>query len=310
MARRKRGLSIGRLTGYGIVAAALVFALRSFGVEIPGLGQLGLPEQGSSPSRPPRDEQREPRDRKNERDAVAPAYLNHTELGVPTDRDASDDLLLKKPQFTISYNRILGCPNWTAWNLNESHFGSTKRTDDFRPDSDLPTGVYRITPNDYRGSGFDRGHLCPSADRTASESDNSATFLMTNMVPQYHELNAGAWEQLESHCRKLAEDGKELYIVAGVVFPASPQVIGTTGKRVAVPSHTYKIVVVTGRGQTAKDITAATDVIAVNMPNEKTVKGSEWQSYKTSVAEIERQTGYTFFSALPETLQKTLKQKR
>jgi hypothetical protein len=60
-------------------------------------------------------------------------------------------------------------------------------------------GRYRVRPTDYAGAGFDRGHLCPSADRTSSAADNSATFLMSNMIPQAPNLNRNTWENLESY---------------------------------------------------------------------------------------------------------------
>lgn len=77
----------------------------------------------------------------------------------------------------------MGHANWVAWELTKVDFGTSDRQDDFRPDPYLPAGWYRGKTSDYTGSGFDRGHLCPSADRTFTLEDNSATFLMTNIIP-------------------------------------------------------------------------------------------------------------------------------
>jgi len=84
--------------------------------------------------------------------------------------------------------------------------------DNFRPDDALPAEAYKVRPNDYTGSGYDRGHIAPSADRTCNEADNSATFLMSNMMPQVPELNRGVWGDLKEYCRELVQEGKELYI--------------------------------------------------------------------------------------------------
>jgi len=81
----------------------------------------------------------------------------------------------------------------------------------------LSSGFYAVKKSDYRFSiyGFDRGHVCPSADRTQNQDDNSATFLMTNMIPQSPNCNRNVWKNLESYERSLAFSGKELYITAG-----------------------------------------------------------------------------------------------
>ncbi|MCV4784831.1 DNA/RNA non-specific endonuclease, partial [Escherichia coli] len=84
-------------------------------------------------------------------------------------------------------------------------------------DTSLPNGWYQVTSQDYSGSGYDRGHMCPSGDRTNSVENNSATFLMTNMVPQLAANNQGPWEDFESYCRTLASQGNELYIFSGPV---------------------------------------------------------------------------------------------
>ena len=71
--------------------------------------------------------------------------------------------------------------------------GAGDRQDNFRPDDGLPAAWYKIRPNDYAGSGYNRGHIAPSADRTRNEADNHTTFLTSNMMPQVHELNRPAW---------------------------------------------------------------------------------------------------------------------
>ena len=110
----------------------------------------------------------------------------HLTLGNPSDANTSDpnNYLIEKPEFALSYNCSTGTANWVSWQLNNSWLGNTERQEDFRPEPALPSGCYQVRPTDYRGSGFDRGHMTPSGDRTKSEPVNSATFVMSNMVPQ------------------------------------------------------------------------------------------------------------------------------
>jgi endonuclease G, mitochondrial len=231
----------------------------------------------------------------------------HLALGVPTDADPSDDVLLDEHDFVVSFNPKRMDPNWVAWQLDARYFGTVRRRDDFRADESLPVGAPRVTPHDYHHSGYDRGHLCPSADRTATEEMNSLTFLMTNMVPQVHEANAGPWERLEEHERDLAKrTGAEIYIVAGPIFDANPK---TIGRGVAVPRATYKVIVALSAGQNATHITNDTAIVSVVIPNEAGVSGHAWTEFSTSVDEVERQSGYDFLNAIVDDVEIALEAK-
>lgn len=102
----------------------------------------------------------------------------HITLGNPSNAGTSsqNNYLLVKPQYVIGYNCSIGRPNWVSWQLNSSWLGSTPRQDTFRADTTLPSGCYQVQSTDFSGSGFDRGHMTPSADRTSSVTNNSATF--------------------------------------------------------------------------------------------------------------------------------------
>jgi endonuclease G len=228
-------------------------------------------------------------------------------LGIPSDADQSDDVILDEHDFVLSFNPRLLNPNWVAWQLDSRYLGGVRRRDDFRADESLPASATRVTPRDYLHSGYDRGHLCPSADRTATEQMNSLTFLMTNMVPQVHELNAGPWERLEDHARDLAKKaGVELYIVAGPIFDPIPK---TIGRGVAVPSATYKVIVVLSTGQDATHVTRDTPVISVVIPNEARVSGHPWNEFTTTVDDVERQSGYDFLKAVADDVEVALEAK-
>ena len=229
----------------------------------------------------------------------------HLALGVPKDADPSDDLLLVKPEWVASYNPRRNEPNWVGWRLVGSDFGATRRhKGKFLTDESLPAGVYRVTHDDYSGSGFDRGHMCRSEDRTSSPEANRATFLMTNMLPQRHELNAGPWLRLEEQCHELAKkEGRELYVVAGGIYEGP---VGTIGHGVAVPSSFFKIVVALAPGETPATVSEKTRVIAVVMPNSADVEREPWGRYRTSVDDVERRTGYDFLPDVPDAVQRVI----
>lgn len=238
----------------------------------------------------------------------------HVALGVPRDGDDSDDVLLDKMEYVVSYNPHLNVPNWVAWHLDASDLGSTKRSGKFSSETALPPPFYVVQDSDYSGSGYDRGHLCPSADRTSSLDANRATFVFTNILPQIHELNSGPWEKLESHARELANRGKELFIVAGGTFASDPKRIGKNAdpaRRVAVPNANFKIVVVLDRhGQGAESVSASTQAIAVLMPNDRSTRGRAFTDYLTTVRDIERATGYDFHARVPPAIQDVFESRR
>ena len=229
----------------------------------------------------------------------------HTTLGIPapTSTTTPDAFLSVKADYVVSYNGTRKVPNWVSWELNPSYLGSTGRQDDFRPDDTLPPSEPQAQLTDYSGSGFDRGHMCPSADRTLTVPANSQTFYLTNMVPQAANNNRGPWEQLESELRTIVQGGKELFIIAGGVYSTSSTTIGTG---VSVPDKTFKVVVVLDSvGQGAASVTASTRVIAVMMPNSNSLIGlsDPWRNFRVSVDAIEAATGDDFLSDVDPAVQ-------
>ena len=94
-----------------------------------------------------------------------------------------DNYFMNKIYYVVSYNKSEAKSNWVSWHLQNSDIGSTPRQS-FAADLSLPASWYVVQPSDYTGSGFDRGHCCPSADRTSSLAANNAVMLMTNIIPQ------------------------------------------------------------------------------------------------------------------------------
>ena len=235
-------------------------------------------------------------------------------LGNPTDALPTyldpDNFLIDLPQYTVSYSNSRGIPNWVSWHLDDSWMGSAERSSYFSRNKELPTEWAPVTTNDYKNSGFDRGHNCPSADRTSSEDDNKATFLMTNIVPQAPRHNQRAWKKLEAYSRDLAEEGNELYVVMGNYG------MGGTGRngyaerisdgRVTVPKYIWKTIIVLPKGDNDLDrIQADTRIITVRIEN---IKDDllDWGEYRVSIDEIEDAAGFDLLSRLPLSLQDIL----
>jgi endonuclease G len=232
-------------------------------------------------------------------------------MGNPSNATTSvvliTNYLMDKTYYTSSYNSTRGTPNWVSWHITSSDIGSTDRQDDFRADVTLPSGWYEVGATSYSGSGFDRGHNCPSGDRTSSVSANSATFLMDNMIPQAPVNNQQTWANMETYVRTLVSAGNEVYVVMGSYGTGGTGSNGAAntidGGHVTVPSNIWKVVVVlpNGNGDLAR-VTTSTRVIAVNTPNINTTN-SDWKTYRTTVNAIETATGYDILSALPASVQ-------
>ena len=107
--------------------------------------------------------------------------------------------MIRHTGYTVSYNAETKIPNWVAWTLTPERFEETvSRYDKFLPD---PEVVIPVTTEDYKRSGYDRGHLCPAADNKWDEQAMRESFYMTNVCPQDHNLNRGDWKELEEACR-------------------------------------------------------------------------------------------------------------
>lgn len=230
--------------------------------------------------------------------------------GATADIGKPDNYLITKPQYALSYSKERGTPNWVSWHVSREWLGASDRQNDFRTDPALPEGWYRVTATSYRNSGFDRGHNAPSADRTRTAEDNSATFLMTNMIPQAPSSNQGPWADLEDYTRKLVSEGMEVYVVMGSYGKGGTGSAGPAGTidngRVTVPARIWKVLVVLPEGEgDLERISSSTRVIAVDTPNSEAVR-PDWGAYRTTVDAIEQATGHDLLSALPARIQQEL----
>lgn len=238
----------------------------------------------------------------------------HLTLGNPSgatpDAGQPTNYLLSKSQYALSYHRDQGKPNWVSWHLSSTWIGAAPRQNDFRADPELPAAWYRVIPSSYSGSGFDRGHNCPSADRTSTVADNSATFLMTNMMPQAPRNNQQTWADLEDYCRTFLTRGNELYVICGSYGKGGTGSNGYSTTldqgRLTVPARCWKVVVILPTGANdATRVSSSTRVIAIDTPNDNALSTS-WGTYRTSVDAIEAITGLDILSAVPAAVQQVV----
>lgn len=205
------------------------------------------------------------------------------------------DQIIKHTHYTISYNEEYEQSNWAAHKLTkEMLIGDTKRNNNFREDQSVKTGS--ALPEDYKKSGYDRGHLLPAADMKFSEKAMSETFLMSNISPQHKDLNRGIWKKLEEKVRDWVQIENELYIVTGTIFGKRNKRIG--GNNVAVPLFFYKSIL---------DYTLPErKAIAFVIPNRKPPKRAKLRDYFVNIDSLERLTGIDFYFALPDSEEERL----
>jgi endonuclease G len=172
---------------------------------------------------------------------------HNTEFGTPADGNPSDDIIIARKQYTISYNPARGGPNWVSWNLDATHLGTLDRCNCFTADTALTwLGFPAHTTADYITGGlYDRGHMEPSADQTTTDAENAYTFFLSNVLPQKHDLNAGPWERLENALRDSVKAGREAYIIAGGIFTNGVG-LGTLNDlgQIGIPDSTWKIAII------------------------------------------------------------------
>ena len=239
-------------------------------------------------------------------------YGHNTEFGDPTDADASDDFIIRRAEYTTSFNKNRGTPNWISMRLDAADYGSQDRCNCFTFDPELvAAGFTPYTTADYTGAGafagygIDRGHMARSADRTAGNLDNARTYYFGNIIPQAAAVNQGPWAIMESFLGNMAKaQGKEVFVITG---PAGSKGTVKNEGKITIPTHVWKVALVLNSGLGLSDVRSVSDVqtFAVIMPNDPNVN-TDWTTYKTTVDAIEALSGYDLLSALPDNLENAI----
>ena len=219
------------------------------------------------------------------------AFRDHKKLGIP----CKTDLVFDLDGYSLGYSFERKCALWVSYIISKHSIGvDVERSDDFYADPKIPE-QYRAQPEDFRNTGYDKGHLAPSASIDFSRTSNEETFAMSNIALQHPKLNRQVWGSLEGTIRGWAENGDKLAITTGPLYDDNPQLIND----IPLPKGFYKIV------YSFKHERA----IGFIFPNEA-IRASQLWDYAMSVNEVEKETGYNFFNNLSKGKQKKIKVER
>nr|AKB95585.1 DNA/RNA non-specific endonuclease [Chilo suppressalis] len=205
--------------------------------------------------------------------------------------------------FVLSYDRRNRVPHWVFEHLTKAHVTKNDQVDrskcDFKPDESIHP-FFRSQNSDYKGSGFDRGHMAAAGNHRITQKHVDQTFYLTNMAPQVGQgFNRDAWNSLEKHVRKLTKVYDNVYCCTGPLYLPRKESDGKSYVRyqvigantVAVPTHFYKVVV----GETSD---GTLDMEAYVMPNQKIPDETPVSSYMVPPETIERAAGLLFFDKI------------
>lgn len=193
----------------------------------------------------------------------------------------NNDQIITHKGYTLSYNESHEQANWVFYKLTPEDVkcDESKRKNNFKIDSSVPT--QSATLDDYKGSGYDRGHLKPAADASCTQELMDETFLMSNMSPQDASFNRGMWKVLEEYVRTLAEGNDSIYVYTGGVLTND---LYKLNGRVSVPKMYYKVIYEFGDN--------IVTTLCFLLPNKK-IDGVLYM-YKVELDKIEQVTGIDF----------------
>lgn len=225
---------------------------------------------------------------------------------LPASREDQPELILERTAYTVCYNKETRQPNWVAWTITKGNVTESNMIVDrpvnapFHEDEETPSP--RATLDDYRGSGWTRGHMCPAGDCRWREDVQYESFLLSNVSPQSRALNAGVWNDIEKSCRRWALRYGKVYVVSGPIFFKKSEKGYIGRNKVKVPDAFFKVILCTdskepkGIGFVCRNENGAATVSNSGDAHKRTKK----EMYIHSIDEVERITGYDFFPALPD----------
>ncbi len=228
----------------------------------------------------------------NKEQSTISSRENINNLELP--KQIEGEQIINHTGYTLSYNEKYEQASYVAYKLTQNElYGPYERKDNFREDPSIKTGSASL--DDYKKSGYDRGHLCPAADQKENELAMSDSFYMSNMSPQVPDFNRGIWADLEGTVRTFADNNYEIYVTTGPVLTDGPyKTIGEN--KVAVPNYYYKVIL----DYQEPEIKA----IGFILPNKKGEK--DLKDYALSVNDVEKITNIDFFVNLPDDVEEQI----
>ena len=222
----------------------------------------------------------------------------------------NDKLNLSGLNYCVEWDTEKNAQRWSCYQLYADNYktgtqvtryyatndGSLSSQCQYPNDPDLPT-QYQLTKDPYKGSGYDHGHICPSADRQRSTEANYQTFYITNMQPQNNPFNAGIWADMESQVRTWANSFDVLYVCKGGTIDNPNYIIkylGSGSNKIPVPKYFFMAVL----GKKDNNFKATGFWIAQDSYSATTLK-----SYSCNIRTLENNTGIDFFCNLPDDIE-------
>ena len=215
---------------------------------------------------------------------------SQTELPSYIRPTSTSGAIVNHDYFSLSYNEPFEQAEWVAYTLEKKHLTSDVRKRPYFIE-DPKVKTKSADWRNYKGSGYDRGHLCPAGDRRFSEFAYNETFYTSNISPQNREFNAGVWNQLEMRIRQWVKKSGTHFIITGGVLEKGLEEIGE--EDVDVPRYYYKIV---AKGS-LKNLKAI-GFLMENRPSSKSI-----QQFAVTIDAIEKRTGIDFFQELPDDME-------
>lgn len=211
----------------------------------------------------------------------------------PVARRPEDLQLVQHTAFSLGYSEEHEQAAWVGYLLSRQHAENRyKRRNNFKADPLVHSGSARR--QDYRQSGFDRGHLAPAADLDFSRQALNESFYMSNISPQHPSFNRGGWKALEEIVRQWTLEEDSLWVVSGPVLQQDLRKIGIN--QVSIPAYFYKIILNSRQ--------AELKIISFLLPNKKIEKDLSY--WVVPVDSVEALSGLDFFPQLPDVLEDSL----
>lgn len=215
-------------------------------------------------------------------------YENGTsKLKLEIPKTNSKDKIITHTGYSLLYNEIHEQADWVAYQLTKEE--TTKlyeRTNKFILDPKVNT--ITASDSDYKGSGYDRGHLAPASDMGWSSIAMKESFYYSNMSPQNPSFNRGIWKKLEELVRTWAVENNNIYIVTGPVLKDELTSIGND--KVSVPKYYYKVIL-----DFSQPSIKGIGFILPNLGSKESLK-----NYAVSIDNVEKYTGIDFFPLLQD----------
>ena len=217
--------------------------------------------------------------------------INLEGIEIPNITEERSDRVITHKGYTVSYNYDWKIPNWVAYELTYLEVqGEMPRYDRFKPDPMVPQGM-TATTNDYKHSGYDRGHMAPAADMKWDEHVMKESFYLSNICPQNPNLNGGVWKDLEEQVRDLASQKGKIFVACGPIVNDMSNTIGEN--KVVVPQAFYKVLLQEENGE----------IHTIGFVYENVSGRKPMSTYAMTVDEVENLTNIDFFPSLPNKIE-------